>query len=139
VGAGGASLHSLVRHEGGSHLGTYYRVAGPLIARLLAMGGSTPRKVAAFLLHPAEHVHGEGGGWAMHLNDAHRKAVNLQESFTANELQTSLLLAPRRLVITVPWNPSNVAKDLPPWTRTFSQQAPYPLGAPEVSSMLRPA
>ncbi len=53
VGAGGASLHSLGRHGGGSHLGTYYRVARTLIARLLAMGGSIPRKAAAHLLHPA--------------------------------------------------------------------------------------
>jgi len=52
VGAGGASLHSPVMHGGGSHLGTYYRIAGPLIARLLAMGGCTPRKVAVHLLNP---------------------------------------------------------------------------------------
>ncbi len=32
VGAGGAALHSLAQHGGGSHLGTYYRIAGPLIA-----------------------------------------------------------------------------------------------------------
>ena len=49
VGAGGAFLHSLVMHGGGSHLGTYYRIAAPLIARLLAMGGSTPREVAEHL------------------------------------------------------------------------------------------
>jgi len=60
VGAGGASLHSLVRHVGGSHLGTYYRIAGPLIARLLVMDGNTPRKAAAHLLNPAEHVHNGG-------------------------------------------------------------------------------
>ena len=91
--AGGASLHSLVRHGGGSHIGTYYRAARPLIARLLAMGRSTPRKAAAHLLHPGEHVH--SGGWAMHFMDAHREAVDLHESFTADELQTVLLLAPR--------------------------------------------
>ncbi len=52
VEAGGAALHSLVQHGGGSHLGTYYRIAGPLIARLMLMGGTTPRKVAADLLSP---------------------------------------------------------------------------------------
>ena len=30
----------------------YYRIAGPLIARILAMGGCTPRKVADHLLNP---------------------------------------------------------------------------------------
>jgi len=54
----------------------------------------------------------------MHLMDAHREAVNLQESFTVNELQTALLLAPRGLVITVPGDPSRVAKDLPPTVDT---------------------
>jgi len=37
AGAGGASLHSLVQYGVGSHLGTYYCIAGPLIARLLLM------------------------------------------------------------------------------------------------------
>ena len=69
VGAGGASLHSIVKHGGGSHLGTYYRIAGPFIARLLTMGGPTPRKTVAHLLNPTEQVH--GGGWATHLLDAH--------------------------------------------------------------------
>ena len=56
------------------------------------MGGSTQRKATALLLHPAEHAHSGGGVWAMHLMDAHREAVDLQELFTANELQTALLL-----------------------------------------------
>ena len=60
VGSGGASLHSLVQHGGGSHLGTYYHIAGPLIARLLLMGGPTPRKEATNLLSPFGHVHGGG-------------------------------------------------------------------------------
>lgn len=47
----GASLHSLERHGSGSHLETYYMVAGPLITRLPWMGGVTPRKLAEQLLH----------------------------------------------------------------------------------------
>ena len=43
VGAGGASLHSLMQHGDGSHLGTHFRIAGPLNALLLMMGGPTPR------------------------------------------------------------------------------------------------
>ena len=61
AGAGGASLHSLVQHGGGSHLGTHYRIAGPLIARLLMMrGGATPQRTSAILLNPMEQV-GKGG------------------------------------------------------------------------------
>jgi len=113
---GGASLHSLVMHGGGSHLGTYYRIVGPLIARLLAMGGCTPRKVAEHLLNPSAVQ--EGGGWAFHLLEAHKAAVGLQESFTKDELKTTFLLAPRGLVITMPGEPSNVSKDLPPTVDT---------------------
>ena len=54
----------------------------------------------------------------MHLMDVHREAVDLQESFTANELQTALLLAPHGLVTIVRWDPSTVAKDLPPTVDT---------------------
>ena len=116
VGAGGAKLHSLVRHGAGSHLGTYYRIAGPLIARLLLMGGPTPRKAAAHLLNPSDQVH--GGGWARHLLDAHKAAVDLQESFSRDELQMAFLLAPRGIVITLPGDPRNVAKELPPTVGT---------------------
>ncbi len=65
VGAGGASLHSRVQHGAGSHLGAYYRIAGPLIARLLLIGGMTPREAAAHLLNPLDQA--RGGGWARHL------------------------------------------------------------------------
>ena len=54
----------------------------------------------------------------MHLMDAHRVAVDLQESFTVDELQTALLLAPRGLVIIVPGDPNSVAKDVPPTVDT---------------------
>ena len=116
VGAGGASLYSLVQHGGGSHLNTYYRIADPLIARLLMMGGPTSRKIAAHLLIPVERVH--GGGWATHLLDAHRVVVNLHESFSSDDMQMAIQLAPRGLVITLPSDPRNVAKDLPPTVDT---------------------
>ncbi len=71
----------------------------------------------------------------MHLMDAHREAVNLHESFTADELSHHVYSSSRykgtRAVL-----PRTYPR---PWTRTFSQQGPYPLGAPEVSSMLWPA
>ncbi len=116
IGAGGAALHSLAQHGGGSHLGTYYRIAGPLIARLLLMGGSTPRRVAANLQEPPER--GSVGGWAAHLHAAHRAAVNLQDSFTAEDLNRAFLLAPRGLLITLPGDPTSAAKDLPQTVET---------------------
>ena len=50
------------RHGSGTHLGTYYRIAGPVIARILMMEGITPRKAAEQLLNPAAALAGEGGG-----------------------------------------------------------------------------
>ena len=44
--------------------------------------------------------------------------MDLQESFTANELHTAFLLAPRGLVIQVPGDPNNVSKDLLPTVDT---------------------
>ena len=77
VGAGGASLHSLVQHGGGSHLFTYYRITSPLIAHLLVMGGPNPRKAAAHLRSPSEQA---DGGWRVtHLLDAHKAAADLHE------------------------------------------------------------
>ena len=115
VGEGGSTLlHSLVQHAEGSHLGTYYRIVGPtLIARLLLMGGSTPRKVAAAVLLSL-HEHRAGGGRASHLLEAHMNAVGLQESFSNEDLQMAFLLAPRGLVIAIPGDPNNVSKELPP-------------------------
>ena len=113
VKAGGASIHSLVQHGGGSHLGTYYRIAGPLIiARLLMMGGHAPRKAAAHLMNPSEQA--DGGGWATHLLDAHKAAVGLEKSFSNDDMEMAFLLAPRGLVITLPGDPCNVAKEVPP-------------------------
>ena len=112
VGAGGSTLHSLIQHAEESNLGTYYRIAGPLIARLLLMGGSAPRKVAADLLSPPEQR--AGGGWASHLLEAHMNAVGLQESFSNEDMQMAFLLAPRGLVITIHGDPISVSKELPP-------------------------
>ncbi len=76
----------------GSHPGTYYRIASPLIARLLMMGGSTPRRAAAHLLSPLEQANWVG--WAAHLLQAYQAAVDLQESFTGDDLRMAFLLAP---------------------------------------------
>ena len=81
------------------------------------MGGPTPRKVAAHLLNPSEQVV-DGVGWATHLLDAHRAAVDLQESFSNDDMQMAFLLAPRGLVIKLLGDPRNVAKELPPTVDT---------------------
>jgi len=116
VRAGGAGLHSLVQHGGASHLGTCYRIAGPLIARILLMGGTTPRKVAADLLSPSEQ--GNGGGWASHLPEAHKMAVDLQESFSNGDMQMAFHLDPRGLVIFLPCDPRSVSKEQAPTVDT---------------------
>ena len=59
-GAGNALLHSLVQHGGGSHIGTYYRIAGPLIACLLMIDNHTPRKATTHIMNLSEQA---GGGW----------------------------------------------------------------------------
>ena len=80
------------------------------------MGGSTPRRVAADLREPPER--GPVRGWAAHLLAAHRAAVCLQESFTTADLHRAFLLAPRGLVIKLPGDPNNAAKELPQTVET---------------------
>ncbi len=63
------------------------------------------------MLDPPEQ--GPCGGWALHLRESHRAAVELQESFSSEDLQTAFLLAPRGMVITLRGDPRSVAKELP--------------------------
>ena len=49
VGAGGAGLTSLEAHTWGAYLGAFFRIAGPLHQRLVAIGGSTNKAVASAL------------------------------------------------------------------------------------------
>ena len=109
-------MHSLVKHGGGRHLGTYYRIAGPLIARLVMMGGTTPRKVAADLLSPSEQ--GYGGGWSPHLLEAHITAVDLQESLSNEDMQMAFLLAPCGLVISLLGDPRSMSNEQAPTVDT---------------------
>ena len=76
------------------------------------MGGATPQRAATQLLSPLEQS--DRGGRSAHLLKAHQAAVDLQESFTHDDLQMAFLLAPRGLVITIPGDPRSVAKELPP-------------------------
>jgi len=97
------------KHSNGSHLGTYYRIAGgPLIARLLTMDGLTPRKATEHLLNPTAARACEG--WVSHLLQSHGAAKGLHESFTSEELETSFLIPPRGLAITLASDPNNANK-----------------------------
>ena len=49
VGAGGAGLTSLEAHAAGGYVGAFFRIAGPLQQRLIAMGGPTNGEVGAAL------------------------------------------------------------------------------------------
>jgi hypothetical protein len=80
-----------VPYGNGSHLGTYYRITGPLVARLLMIGGLTPRKATEQLVNPTTAHACEG--WAFHLLHAHGAAEGLQESFTPEERKMAFLLA----------------------------------------------
>ena len=111
VGVGGSSLHFLERHGRDSHLGTYYRIAGPLIARLLVMGGLIPRKTAELLLSPTSAKACEG--WASHLLQIHGVVEGKEGSFTPEGLKTVFLLSPRGLFNTLSGEPNSVNKELP--------------------------
>jgi len=50
--ARGARLTSLERHASGSYLGAFFRFAGPLQQRLVAMGGSTNIAIVEALSNP---------------------------------------------------------------------------------------
>ena len=91
-------------------MGTYLRIACPLITRLMWIGESTARKVAEQLLHSAT-VEREKSG-AKYLLKAHQTTITLQESFTPEELKVAFFMAPCGLVVATPGDPSNVNKDL---------------------------
>ena len=101
-------MHSVERHGSGNHLGTHYRITGPVIARLRMMGGPTPRKATKHLLNSASA--GACEDWTSHLLQANGTVEDLHESFIPDELKTTFLLAPRGLVITLVGDPNNVNK-----------------------------
>ncbi len=112
VGAGGAGLTSLGKHASGSYLGAFFRIAGPLKHRLTTLGRSTNRAVAAGLQNPTEAVNSME--WAKHVCEAHMQAKLNHDSFTAEELYTTDLAAPRGNLIFSAGDPLSVVEDLPP-------------------------
>ena len=52
INLGGAGLDSLMKHARGNYLGTFFRIAGPLYARLLRMGVGVNLALALHLSKP---------------------------------------------------------------------------------------
>jgi hypothetical protein len=92
IGAGGAGLTSLEDHAAGGYIGAFFRIAGPLQQRLIAMGGSTNREVAAALQDPSANRCTRQ--WARAVCEAHEDARTLQRSFTPAERYSADALAP---------------------------------------------
>jgi hypothetical protein len=108
VGAGGSSITSLAKHASGA----FFRVAGPLHQRLIAMGGTTNRRVAALLSDPLDVA--DSAPWVAFVTAAHTTALDLQLSFTDIEQNSANLIAPRGSIISSAGDPSSVSQDLSP-------------------------
>ena len=77
------------------------------------MGGTTNRFVAAQLANPSEAAN-NAAPWASFVNAAHTVALNLQQSFTNGEQNSTNLIAPRGSVFIFVGDPSSVFQDLCP-------------------------
>jgi hypothetical protein len=135
------SIPSLAKHASCSYLGALFRVAGPLHQRLIAIGGTTNRSVAAQLANPPEVTN--TAPCASFVNAAHNAALTLRQSFTYGEHHSANLIAPRGSIITSAGDPSSsVSHDLCPTlqldvTPPLSQAVVAPKGVRFVASGLR--
>ena len=77
--AGGAGLSSLCRTTSASYLGAFFRVVGPLIGRLVHMGGPTTARAAALLADPLAAKRDQT--WTTSVFAANHVALKLQASF----------------------------------------------------------
>jgi hypothetical protein len=116
--AGGDGLTSLGKHPSGSYLGAFFRIVGPFRQRLTSLGGSTNRSVVAALQDSTEAANSLD--WAKHVCEAHKQAKSTQDSFTAEDLYTTDLEAPRGDIIFSSGDTSSVVEDLPPTIETVS-------------------
>ena len=95
----------------GGYIGAFFRIAGPLQQRLIAMGGSTNREIAAALQNPSASR--STRRWARTVCESHEEAKTLQQSFTPAEHYTADALAPRGNTIYSAGDPSSTVEDLP--------------------------
>ena len=111
INLGGAGLDSLVKHARGNYLGTFFRVAGPLYARLLRMGVGVNLALALHLSQPlvTQTIH----PWAWHITVSFEEARVLERSFSQEEHDLANLLLPRGNIIDVAGDPDFVNLDLP--------------------------
>ena len=111
--AGGAVLTSLHRMASASYLGAFFRVARPLVHRLVQMRGTTTTKSIALLEDPsATKDLGQDG--AIIVTSAHAEAITLHASFTPQELLTVSLVAPRGNIINSSGDTSSIRRISPP-------------------------
>jgi hypothetical protein len=94
-----------------SYLGAFFQVAGPLIDILAHMGGNTTARVATLLADPPTSKLDQS--WAASVHAAHHEALEMQASFTPQDLHTINLIAPRGNIIRCAGDPRVVATDLP--------------------------
>jgi hypothetical protein len=104
----------LKKHASGSYMGAFFRTAGPLLQYFIAMGGSTNMASAAALQNPAA-VRGDLQ-WANNVCATREEAMRTRESFSATELHSTDLIAPRGNIIFSLRDPTSVVKDPPPTT-----------------------
>ena len=98
-------------HAWGAYLGAFFRIAGPLHQRLIAMGGSTNRAVASALHNP--EAARDTLQWAHIVCEAHAAGTSLLLSFSPAEKETADRIAPRGNIIFSAGDPTSVVEDLP--------------------------
>ena len=109
--AGGAGLLSHQRTSSASYIGAFFRVARPLVHRLVQMGGMTTSMAIALLEDPLASRE-LGQDWAISVTSTHAEAIALHASFTPQKLLTMSIVAPRGNIITSTGDTSSVATDL---------------------------
>jgi hypothetical protein len=100
----------LEAHAWGAFLGAFYRIAGPIQKRLVAMGGSTNRAIAA-ALHDLTAVR-DTLQWAHSIGEAYLAGNGLRQSFSPAEKDTVDRLAPRGNTIFFAGDPTSIVEDL---------------------------
>ena len=123
----GASLKSRARHVEGAHLGTYFRILGPLSKRLLLMRRSRSLRAMQALLDPDGYD--KLGCWSTHLIIAHQEAMTLTTTLSEDKQWLANNLAPRESIIIEDDQPNTVDIDLLPTidVEFFPKGAPSPI------------
>ena len=95
-----------------SYFGAFFRVAGPPIDKLPHMGGNATARAATLLADPPAAKLDQI--WAASVHAEHQEALELQASFTPQDLHTINLVAPRGNILRCVGDLRTIATDLPP-------------------------